>query len=770
MKNHKIYLTNSINDINDNKYRTIDLSLNYSINPKLKRIKNLDKNSLIPKNSIFKSKKVYLNSYNFINKNISYRDLSNIIKIQDYQNKSKNNYYFKKKSLMNKYNSCSSIEKDIDMMKIKMSCNLITHKINQIKNKVQDLHESSIKDDKDLLDKNKKKNLSYNIYNSISNPKIFYLYEDDNNINNNYYKEYNVNKNFTENIKIRKMVKSHVSKEKNNYNNYINNNKNYINNFRTFNNIKNKALKSYNTLNCNSNKNSLRYMLLNLPNNKKATIPIIKKNSFNKPNYSNQFNQKENSFITYDNNLNFLNDKTIEEYINKRNTLLTRYKINKNFDISNNNNKNDIIFKTLKRNGKRTINDIIQDGYLSSSEIRYGSYDKYFINNTFEKSNYLSYSRDNNKLLENQIDSYDEFNGVTPINNKMNDFYLLQNNNIRVEDKNVNSHKNIFNKKSFTNNFYKLNKIINNMKINYRYKKLSNNKIFNNSETYNEINNISYMNKKNIILNNNSNNNNSKLKNENNFNNNMNRNNKKQNNNKIKYNNSKIKNIKNSNTKNNIIINDNNFKININNFSNYSIENNCINLNNNKNNVNNINNNDIKNVISKEQNIYIQKNKNNIFEKNNETIINNNYKKKEIEKLNFNHNYSKDDILRISEKFNFKKNLDNDINQKNNTIDAQKDDIFDLIIQEGKNEKKFNEDTYKINKINNYNKSKNKKVDNIQHNNKFLKKENMNIYKNFEECKNKIKILENFNKKNIKEYKKINKINKDICIKFKNNP
>ena len=58
---------------------------------------------------------------------------------------------------MNKYNSCSSIEKDIDMMKIKMSCNLITHKINQIKNKVQDLHESSIKDDKDLLDKNKKK-------------------------------------------------------------------------------------------------------------------------------------------------------------------------------------------------------------------------------------------------------------------------------------------------------------------------------------------------------------------------------------------------------------------------------------------------------------------------------------------------------------------------------------------------------------------------------------------------------------------------------------
>ena len=48
-----------------------------------------------------------------------------------------------------------SIDQDLDMMKMQLRCDLITQKIYQIQDQVQNLHESSIKDDLNLLNKTK---------------------------------------------------------------------------------------------------------------------------------------------------------------------------------------------------------------------------------------------------------------------------------------------------------------------------------------------------------------------------------------------------------------------------------------------------------------------------------------------------------------------------------------------------------------------------------------------------------------------------------------
>ena len=174
MNTQKIYLTNSNNSKYINtKFQSIPLSSNYKRNSRFKRKKINTKTALFSNdsqsiNSNIKDN-VCLSFKKSTLKTISHKDFHNNIPIQNYSHRQFNNYskneFSNNKNFYNKYKSNNSIEKDLDMMKMQMSCDLITHKINQIKNKVQDLQESSRNEDKVLLNKNK----DYTSYSEIFN-------------------------------------------------------------------------------------------------------------------------------------------------------------------------------------------------------------------------------------------------------------------------------------------------------------------------------------------------------------------------------------------------------------------------------------------------------------------------------------------------------------------------------------------------------------------------------------------------------------------------
>ena len=258
------------------------------------------------------------NTSNSTSKNLSHRDFHKNAKIpiknyKSYAGKNLRNAFFNKQLLYNNYNSINSnrIGKDLDIMKIQMSFDLLTHKINQIKNKVQDLHESSIKDDKYLLSKNK------NLENSL----CCNFYD----INNN---NYSCNEKINNIPKIKKL-KKHINT--NNINGYLNTEKNNINKFRKNNNYKIPQLNIFKNRKYESNKNALKFMLLNSSTSKNSTIPIsnttsnIYGNSFN----SNFLNDME-KYNTINPNLNLLNNKIVERYT---------YKNKKNNEQQNNKEK-----------------------------------------------------------------------------------------------------------------------------------------------------------------------------------------------------------------------------------------------------------------------------------------------------------------------------------------------------------------------------------------------------------------------------------------------
>ena len=104
-------------------------------------------------NSRSKNNKINHHHHNLKDKNkntfrkISHQDFHNTIRNDNYYNNSlqNNNFrsnedYFNEKKIVNRYEKSSSLEKDLDIMKIKMSFDLLTFKINKIKNKIQDLH------------------------------------------------------------------------------------------------------------------------------------------------------------------------------------------------------------------------------------------------------------------------------------------------------------------------------------------------------------------------------------------------------------------------------------------------------------------------------------------------------------------------------------------------------------------------------------------------------------------------------------------------------
>ena len=755
MNHHKIFLTNS-ND--SNKYfHSIPISTDYLISSKLKRnhITNLSP-FIFNSNTHSKNKNPALKY--LTSKNISHRDFHINVHIQEYKNKSLINKSKKNYTKKENFYNINRVGKDLDFMKIQMSCDLIAHKINRIKNKVQNLHESNIQDDKLILSAKNKR---------LHNKEKFNLNKRNNTFIDNY-SQYNYSIKRFQNIN-----------DSNIYNNSFNSNlnigENYINYFRKIN--------SYNIPNVNinqnrkfiSNKNALKYVLLNSANSKnndsKITIPFNTKNAYFNLNNSYLLTEKEINNNSTNNNLELLKNRIIQSYQNKKNIILTAPIQNKKIlkhNSYNRKNLNNINSGNMRRNDKKKL----QETSFSSNPVKYGSFDKYFFNNNrndrkiYKNSNYsnrILYNHKYNLNIEGKIllkkDNKDKNKQLQKINK------MINKNNIAVRgENNFNILKNKNKIKEIIDMNYKLNYNRINHKDEPHYMNLKQilkpNKIssINNELEVNKgINNFNYyLNKEGNVVQNNFINNNFNLKNGIN---NQTKKNKKpvlfdkkvgENKNKqlinpiLKYNNTKIKRKEEeeekydkNNTFNYKNLNSNNIK---NNF-NFSIGNNYLN----------------------------NKKRNNIFNKNKiDNNININCESKKEERFTLHNNYSKDDILRNSVKYN----INNKSEGNNRSSELKEENIFDLMIQEEKSDENLNknEKNFKINIISK-NEKENEQYKKININKGFKNIIDKNLFEN-NEHKYKLNKIPNINIRKIIKYKerKVRPRHKELCYKFASNP
>ena len=650
----------SSNSIIDKKYEPpYTQSLNIQNNFKTRKI--------FPRSNIPLYKKYSLFSQKTINPNIP--SLSHSISKtvsnkshMDYHNNSNNNriiteYGKKPNNLKNKYrgipiriNTNKKIEKDLEMMKLQMSCDLITHKINQIKDKVQNLHEASIEDDKNLINKN----MGINVYQKKKSNYIDIYSNKDSNINNNYKRYVFMDFSKLRNKKFLK-ISNEMSKEINNT--FDNSELNRINdNFRTFQDSEfdlDLSTKVYNN----------KIIKLSYKKTKKNI-----KNNNNKILKSHKPNIKSNKIISsLPNNQNYSKNINNNPENNGKNIIYNKVRMNLN------KNKNKLKENNVQTNQKKNNNKFINT--------EFGSLDKYFlgdnlikdkniiIRNPKEKNLYnnnrYNIQKNNNEIeKQNLINQLDEDNKIKieeyNENNINNNEKLLFNSNL-LQSKQDNINLNKYYKKNLNKNnlYYKLEN--NNEKEkenkNIKRKKDDNNK--QNNIDSGETMSYSYFDlrndqKKNIDKNYKNkilkkcvdvNNDNNEIHNSNDA--------------IIQSNNNDINNNNNENI--NKSIKDNNFKININNIANYSIKNNCLNITNSSN-----------------------RNKKNENETNNIKNIEESNKR---ENIKHSHNYSKDDLIITSEKINLeyspdealeknktKPKINNDIIKRNLTF--EKDDII----------------------------------------------------------------------------------------------
>ena len=562
-----------------------------------------------------------------------------------------------------------------------MSCDLITHKINQIKNRVQEMHDSSLKDNIVLLDKSNtfdtkeiNNEVYYNNYTNISSISNNLNSFEDQSVSKDLYFDSNLKfMNISKNTK-KDNINSNMKTINNTFNSYINSNSNSINNFRKYSDIN--KIKSKNNKKFNCNRNALKHMILNLANKQNTSLPTKNKNIYFDSNNSSLYIQNENSFNEENNNctINNFNDNNFSSFSQKVNDLL------------NHNNNQNMTFKgklNLKNNvlsiceGFRRKNEqkndfntkVLKEKKKHIQGIRYGSYDKYFIsNNNHIESKYIKknvnektninkyshkifnkYSLNRNKLIDNNIKEENKLS-----KNLANS---INNNNIHYKEGNITYNYDLKNNKILKLNIN--NKNIFSKKHNIKNDIIGKNNIFSGKESV-MINNFKYsLKRENNILNHNINKDLIKNKDKGEFLNNQ---------------------IRRKKENNNITIKDNDFKININNISNYSINNNCLHIN--KKNL-------TENSNNKYENIPFQKNIFNINDMDDNIIYNNfnNYIYEEKRKKNiyFHNDYSKDDILRNSERFINKEEKDN----KNiNALEYKRNIFFDLIIRKKKSEKK----------------------------------------------------------------------------------
>ena len=606
----------------------------------------------------------------------------------------------------------SNIENDLNVMKLQMSCNLVTHKINQIKKRVQNLHDSSIKDNINLINNNY---IGINPYKQRTTNYQNYINTDT---------KYNLKKNkrhvFMDFSKLRNKkylkISSEMSKEINNTFNNIDSD-NYDDTFRTIDNLSKINIKTDIPSNRNLklyHKNDFNYFLLNTQNIEKSVDSNnsklkINSDTINKNNFSNL------NCINNNKNINDIKNSTINNDIIKSNNYKKINKINKfdknlsNIILINSEKNNNISHKKtrlIKKNDKN--NEKLEDNINTNTKNifqaippKFDSLDKYFIIN-----NSLAENNEKNIIDKNLYDNeykYNTLNINENINKDKNKIQIyrkpkyIKDNKIKIEENTTIYNNN--NKLLLYSNLESSNE--GNLFLNKYYKDKDKVNIKNNIKGQNNLdkrNELNIAKERNIYEIRSDNNKptsylylkNENIKNSNNYN--RNNNDKKDNNSK---NNNKIQhNIIDMNNKNRENIKDNNFKININNISNYSIKNNCLNINNSTN----------------KNNSYID-----IEESN----------KKEIENMKLNHNYSKDDLLLNSEKVNLdysendesvekenKSNLNTVNDMFKRKITFEKDEvILDPIMEENLENINKNKNNKEKNILTTINKSKNKNKD-----------------------------------------------------------
>ena len=681
---------------------------------------------LYKKYSVF-GQKSYLNQNSALNYSLS-NNRSHI----DYHNNNRAINEYSNKTFNPKYRYInapknSNIENDLNVMKLQMSCNLVTHKINQIKKRVQNLHDSSIKDNINLINNN---NIGINPYKQRTTNYQNYINTDT---------KYNLKKNkrhvFMDFSKLRNKkylkISSEMSKEINNTFNNIDSD-NYDDTFRTIDNLSkiniktdipsNRNLKLYHKIDFN-------YFLLNTQNIEKSVDSNnsklkINSDMINKNNFSNL------NCINNNENINDIKNSTINNDIIKSNNYKKINKINK-FDknLSNiilinsekNNNISNKKIRLIKKNDKN--NEKLEDNINTNTKNifqaippKFDSLDKYFIiNNSLTENNKKNIIEKN--LYDNEY-KYNTLNINENINKDKNKIQIyrkpkyINDNKIKIEENTTINNNN--NKLLLYSNLESSNE--GNLFLNKYYKdkvNIKNNYINgqNNLEKRNELNIAKERNIYEIRSDNNKPTSYLYLKNENiKYSNNYNKNNNDKKDNNSKNNNKYQHNIIDINNKNTENIKDNNFKININNISNYSIKNNCLNINNSTN----------------KNNSYID-----IEESN----------KKEIENMKLNHNYSKDDLLLNSEKVNLDYSENDESVEKENKSNLNTvNDIFKRKITFEKDEVIL--DPIMEENLENINKNKNNKEKNI---------------------------LKTINKSKNKD-KKIKIKHKELCHKFTSNP
>ena len=654
-------------------------------------------------------------SSNSLSKNVSnmshmdYHNKSNNKIIREYGHKPHKNvkYQYRKEK------SNNNIENDIDMMKLQTSCDIITRKINQIKDKVQNLHEASIEDDKNLINKK----MSTDTYKKRSSNNLSFKNSISSNIdsllNNNDFKD-NKRHVFMDFSKLKNKkflrISNKMSKEINDT--FTKNELTFNDN--TFRLMENKV-KEFDL-----GKDDLSFTNKQLPKrNKLKYLSLLTQNNENDIAYNNNINQNINSVndienFSYPINLkNFRDIKipkdtaTIESYNDKSkkksNNVLFNETNNKNyfkyFRTEDNNktfNKNIQLANKYKKEGGVTDNNKgkinrfsipynKKINYFKLANQKFGTLDNYFtnkdynirdINNNKRKNNLYN---DNNQYVSLQLNKNTKVENKKIRNNKNIQKQKKYNNIINIEKTNDDKYENKYllysNLEQNRQTNLKLNKLIKERLNNNNYIKINRNKeksklTIKDLETYKNTN---------IVDNNNINKNeenkintnepisyayliDEKLKKSinNNKDKNININNNSNNNNYI----IQSQNINNNNNKHNDNIKDNKFKININNISNYSIKNNCLNINN--------------SLVQNKK----KENKNDIKDNNDKIIDGSN--KKEIK---LNHNYSKDDLIlnteknyleQISENEEWNKtennsnlNISNNIIKKNLTFDKE---------------------------------------------------------------------------------------------------
>ena len=684
---------------------------------------------LYKKYSVF-GQKSYLNNNSALNYSLS-NNRSHI----DYHNNNKKNRAineYSNKTFNPKYRYInapknSNIENDLNVMKLQMSCNLVTHKINQIKKRVQNLHDSSIKDNINLINNN---NIGINPYKQRTTNYLNYINNDT---------KYNLKKNkrhvFMDFSKLRNKkylkISSEMSKEINNTFNNIDSD-NYDDTFRTIDNLSKINIKTDIPSNGNLklyHKNDLNYFLLNTQNIEKSVDSNnsklkINSDMINKNNFSNI------NCIDNNKNINDIKNSAINNDIIKSNNYKKINKINKFdknssniilIDSEKNNNISHKKIRLTKKNDKN--NEKLEDNINTNTKNifqaippKFDSLDKYFIiNNSLTENNKKNIIEKN--LYDNEY-KYNTLNINENINKDKNKIQIyrkpkyINDNKIKIEENTTINNNN--NKLLLYSNLESSNE--GNLFLNKYYKDKDKVNIKNNINGQNNLekrNELNITKERNIYEIRSDNNKptsylylkNENIKNSNNYN--KNNNEKKDNNSK---NNNKVQHNIIDMNKNRENIKDNNFKININNISNYSIKNNCLNINNSTN----------------KNNSYID-----IEESN----------KKEIENMKLNHNYSKDDLLLNSEKVNLDYSENDESEEKENKSNLNTvNDIFKRKIT-------FEKDEVILDPI-------------IEEN-----LENININKNNKE-KN---ILKTINKSKNKD-KKIKIKHKELCHKFTSNP